>query len=266
VAVGDQDTPMTAPRSLIDYGRLLDVIGIEGELILDTADSALPDAAQAEVPGCPELTLEKTLRHVGSVHRVARLWVRDGHRPEHWQRSPSDGDLVGFVRIGLAELLAELRLHDPAQPCDTWWPADRTHGFWRRRMAHETTVHRVDVQAAAGGPVNPIDPDIALDGIDELLFLWFGHRLGELRMSSPRQGAVALSVAHRRWLAIFERGRSIARRVNEADARSADAVVSGDPMAVYLWSWGRLPDQSVQISGDQEAVAHLWTLLRPATQ
>ena len=135
---------MTAPRPLIDYGRLLDVIGIEGELILDTAASALPVAAQAEVPGCPDLTLEKTLRHVGSVHRVARLWVRDGHRPEHWQRSPSDGDLVDFVRIGLQELLAELRLHDPAQPCDTWWPADRTHGFWRRRMAHETTVHRVE--------------------------------------------------------------------------------------------------------------------------
>jgi len=257
---------MTAPRALIDYGRLLDVIGIEGELILDTASSALPDAAQAEVPGCPDLTLEQTLRHVGSVHRVTRLWVRDGHRPEHWQRSPSDGDLVGYVRIGLEQLLAELRRHDPAQPCDTWWPADRTHGFWWRRMAHETTVHRVDVQAAAGGPVNPIDSEVALDGIDELLFLWFGHRLNELRMSSPRQGAVALSAAQRRWLAIFERGRSTARRVGEADARSADAMVSGDPMPVYLWSWGRLPDQSVQISGDQEAVAHLWALLRPATQ
>ncbi|MBV9058660.1 MAG: maleylpyruvate isomerase N-terminal domain-containing protein [Pseudonocardiales bacterium] len=258
---------MTAPRPLVDYGRLLDVIGIEGELLLGTAASALPDAAKAEVPGCPDLTLEGTLLHVGSVHRVTRQWVRDGRRPENWQRLPSDGDLLGFVRIGLTELMAELRRHDPTAPCNTWWPADRTHGFWRRRMAHETTVHRVDVQAAAGGPVNPIDPDIALDGIDEVLFLWFGYRLGQLGMSSPQQGAVALSAAQRRWLAIFERGRrSIARRVNEAEARSADAMVSGDPTAVYLWSWGRLPDQSVQITGDQDAVAHLWTVLRPATQ
>ena len=257
---------MTAPRSLVDHGRLLDVIGIEGELLLDAAASALPDAAEAEVPGCPGLTLQEALRHVGSVHRVTRLWVRDGRRPDHWQRSPSDGDLLGFVRVGLDELLAELRKHHPDAPCGTWWPADQTHGFWRRRMAHETTVHRVDVQAAAGGPVNPIDPELALDGIDELLFLWFGYRLGELGMSSPQQGAVALSAAHRRWLAIFERGRSVARRVNEAEARSADAMVSGDPAAVYLWSWGRLPDQSVQITGDQDAVAHLWTLLRPATQ
>ena len=257
---------MSAPRALIDYGRLLDVIGIEGDLMLTTAASALPHAAKAEVPGCPDLTLEKTLQHVGSVHRVTRMWVRDGRRPEQWQRSPTDGDLVNFVRSGLDELLSELGLHDPAEPCDTWWPADRTHGFWRRRMAHETTVHRVDVEAAAGGPVHAVDAELALDGIDEVLFLWFGYRLGELRLSSPQRGAVALSAAERRWLAIFEPGRSIARRVDEAGARSADAMVSGDPMDLYLWSWGRLPDQSVHITGDQEAVARLWTLLRPATQ
>lgn len=257
---------MTAPRPLIDYGRMLEVIGIEGELLLNTAASALPHAAAAEVPGCPDLTLEQTLRHVGSVHRVARLWVRDGHRPEQWQRVPSDGDLVGFVRTGLRELRTELGLHDPTEACDTWWPADRTYGFWRRRMVHETTVHRVDVQAAAGGPVNPVDPDVALDGIDELLFLWFGHRLGQLGMSSPQRGVVALSAAERRWLAISEAGRSIVRRVSDAEAQSADAMVSGDPMEVYLWSWGRLPDQSVRISGDHEAVAYLWAVLRPATQ
>ncbi|MBV8542796.1 MAG: maleylpyruvate isomerase family mycothiol-dependent enzyme [Pseudonocardiales bacterium] len=257
---------MTAPRPLIDYGRMLDVVGIEGELMLSAAASALPSSAQAEVPGCPDLTLAETLRHVGGVHRETRQWVRDGHRPEQWQRSPSDADLLGVVRTGLRELLTELGMHDPAEPCDTWWPDDRTHGFWRRRMAHETTVHRVDVEAAAGGPVHPVDSDVALDGIDELLFLWFGHRLGELGISSPQRGVVALSAADRRWLAIFEPGRSTARRVDEADARAADAMVSGEPMEVYLWSWGRLPDQSVRISGDQEAVGLLWTLLRPATQ
>jgi uncharacterized protein (TIGR03083 family) len=257
---------MTAPRPLIDYGRMLDMIGIEGELLLSTAVSALPHVAEAEVPGCPDLTLEKTLRHVGSVYRVTRQWVRDGRQPEQWQRYPSNGDLVEFLRSGLEELLAELDLHDPTEPCDTWWPADRTHGFWRRRMLHETAVHRVDVQAAAGGPVNAIESEVALDGIDEVLFLWFGYRLGQLGMSSPQQGTVALSAADRHWLAVFEPGRSLARRVDETDAQAADAMVSADPMEVYLWSWGRLPDQSVQISGDQEAVARLWTLLRPATQ
>ncbi|HEY3893962.1 MAG TPA: maleylpyruvate isomerase family mycothiol-dependent enzyme [Pseudonocardiaceae bacterium] len=257
---------MTAPRPLIDYGRMLDVIEIEGQLMLSTAASALPRAAQAEVPGCPDFTLAETLRHVGSVYRVTQMWVREGRQPTQWQRAPSDGDLIGFVQTGLSELLGELARHDPAEPCDTWWPADRTHGFWRRRMVHETAVHRVDVQAAAGGPVHAVDPEVALDGIDELLFLWFGHRLNELRMSLPQQGVVALAAADRCWLATFEPGHSTARRAEEADLSTADAVVSGEPMEIYLWSWGRLPDQSVQIVGDQEAVGRLWTLLRPATQ
>lgn len=257
---------MTAPRPLIDYGRMLDVIGIEGELMLNMASSRLTSEAQAEVPGCPDLTMAETLRHVGDVHRATRLWVRDGRRPGHCQQFPSDEDLVGFVRTGLAELLAELDRHDPAEPCDTWWPDDRTHGFWRRRMVHETTVHRVDVEAAAGGPVHVIDPEVALDGIDELLFLWFGYRLGELQISSPQQGTVALSAGDRRWLAIFGPGGSTARRVEAAAECSADALVTGEPMEVYLWSWGRLPDQSVRISGDQDAVARLWAVLRPATQ
>lgn len=257
---------MTAPRPLIDYGRMLDVIGIEGELLLAAADRALPRAAGADVPGCPGFTLGEVVRHVGEMYRVVREWITDGARPESRRRAALDGDLVGFARTGLADLTTELAGHDPLAPCDTWWPADRTHGFWRRRMAHETTVHRVDVQAAAGGPVDPIGADVALDGIDEVMLLWFGHRLGELRMSSPQHGAVGLSAGGHHWLAVFDRAASSARRVPEADARAADARVAGDPGRLYLWAWGRLPDQSVTITGDEDASAQLWTLLRPATQ
>ncbi|MGH8916814.1 MAG: hypothetical protein ACRD0H_00465, partial [Actinomycetes bacterium] len=85
-------------------------------------------------------------------------------------------------------------------------------------------------------------------------------------ISLPQHGAVALSADDRLWLAELKPERCTARRVEEAEARASDAMVSGSPMDVYLWSWGRLPDQSVRITGDQDAVAQLWTLLRPATQ
>lgn len=257
---------MTGQRPPLDHGRMLDVLGIEGELLVTAAESALPAAARNPVPGCPGLTLGETVRHVGSVHRVTRRWVAEGRRPDEWERAPRDGDLISFVRTGLADLIDELGRHDPASWCNTWWPADRTHGFWRRRMAHETTVHRVDVEAAAGMAVAMVADDVALDGIDEVLFLWFAYRLGQLRMSSPQHGVVGLSAAGRHWLAIFEPDRSSARRVEEADARAADAHVTAEPMQLYLWSWGRVPDQAVTISGDPEAAAQLWALLRPATQ
>lgn len=255
---------MTEP--LIDHGRMLDLVGIQGELLLDAAATALPHAVANPVPGCPGLTLGETVRHIGSVHRVTTLWMREGRPPEQWQRGPIDDDLVGFARTGLSELLSELSRHEPDESADTWWPANRTHGFWRRRMAHETTVHRVDVQASAGVAVAPVDDPVALDGIDEVLFLWFSHRLNQLGMSSPERGAVGICAAGRYWLAVFEPGRSTARRVDEAAVSVADAVVSGEAMPLYLWMWGRAPDQAVRITGDPEAAAQLWALLRPATQ
>ena len=39
---------------------------------------------------------------------------------------------------------------DPAAPSWTWWPDDQTAGFWLRRMAQETAVHRVDVELPLG--------------------------------------------------------------------------------------------------------------------
>lgn len=44
------------------------------------------------------------------------------------------------------------------------------------------------------------------------------------------------------------------------------AVLSGEPPAVYLWLWGRLPDRAVTADGDPDAIAQLWGLLRLATR
>ncbi len=133
-------------------------------------------------------------------------------------------------------------------------------------MAHETAVHRIDVQGAIGLDIDPIADDFAADGIDEVLLLWFGHRLAQLGMTATSQGAVGIMTADRAWLTILSTARSSARRVPAVDARAADAVITGSPMNVYLWLWGRVPDWAVEISGDFDASAQLWALLRSATQ
>jgi len=57
----------------------------------------------------------------------------------------------------------------PASPA--WsWTDDRTAGFWARRQANETAVHRWDAQLAAGA-TEPIEHDLAVDGIDEFFAL-----------------------------------------------------------------------------------------------
>lgn len=173
---------------------------------------------------------------------------------------------MAFSERARQALVLELTAHAPGEPCATAWPDNQTYSFWRRRIAHETTVHRVDVQAALGLAIDPVAVDFAADGIDEVLQFWFGHRLRQIGMTATTQGAVGIQVSDLSWLAILGRVRSTARRVPASDARAADAVVTGDPMAVYLWLWGRVPDQAVTITGDIDATAQLWALLRTATQ
>jgi hypothetical protein len=268
-------------RAVIDYGRLLHRLGIEAELLAASVDER---RLEELVPGCPGLTLGETARHVGSHHRRAWWWIREGPRPIEWQRAPAPGQsLPGFVRSGVAPLVAELSAHEPDEPSSTWWPADRTYGFWRRRMAHETTVHRVDVQGAAGIEIDEVAEDIAVDGIDEVLTLWFEHRLAELNITGTRAHTVAIRTGGREWLATADPDRTSTRRAwsaeddppgdrpawvdpAEEERWTAEAVVSGSPMEVYLWLWGRVSNQRVQLSGDRDGIAQLWALLRLATR
>jgi uncharacterized protein (TIGR03083 family) len=248
----------------IDYGRLLEVLGIEGELLATSAHGARP---ALPVPGCPGLVLGEVVRHTGSVYRMVCSWIRDGRRPDTWQRAPDGGqDAIEYHRSGLRELLAELTAHQPDEPCATWWPADTSYGFWRRRMAHETTVHRVDVQAAAGRTVDSINEDVAVDGIDEVLILWFGHRLAVLGVGGTWRGTVGVTAGERSWLIRAGPEGMNARRATSAELADVDALVSGPPAQVYLWLWGRLPPRVVQWNGDGDAIAQVWALLRLATR
>ena len=242
--------------------RLLDRIREESELLARTAESVDRAGLETLVPGCPGLTLAEVTRHVGSVYRMTWHWIREGERPTDWRRDPAPHQtLTEYVRAGATSLLAELSAHEPEEQCATWQPSDQTYGFWRRRMAHESTVHRVDVQQAAGTPVSEIPEDIALDGIDEALHLWFVRRLAVLGVAGTRRGLVAVRAGGRQWLAYAgPDGTS----VDAVDEIVPDASVSGTPAEVYLWLWGRVPDQRVRHDGNQDVIAQLWALLRLA--
>jgi len=251
-------------KVLIDHGRLLDVLGLEVELLVDASSRARPDA---RVPAVPGLTLAETVRHVGSVYRLVLGWLQSGDRPTDWQREPAQGESVQqYLLDGYAQLAEELAKRDPYAAAGTWWPEDQTSGFWRRRMVHETTVHRTDVQSAASLEVTDVADDVATDGIDEVLTLWYGHRLGVLGVSGTRTGTVGITVGDRHWLTKAGPSITAAWRVDAHEVMTADAQVTGTPMRLYLWLWGRVPTGAVTTDGDEDAVAQLWALLRLATR
>jgi uncharacterized protein (TIGR03083 family) len=254
-------------RTLVGYDRLLHAMGEAAEQLATAVRGADPESI---VPGCPGLTLAETARHVGSQYRMMWRWLRQGKRPQEWQREPAPGqDLAGYVRSGVAPLLAELSAHDPAEPCQTWWDEEQNYGFWRRRMAHETTVHRYDIQGATGMVPDDVPDDIALDGIDEILTLWFTHRLAVLNVSGTREQVVSIQAGGLEWLARSGTVRtSVHRPGDPPDTTTAivNATISGSPTHVYLWLWGRLPDRAVRLDDSHDAMAQLWALLRLATR
>ncbi|MBB5957689.1 uncharacterized protein (TIGR03083 family) [Saccharothrix tamanrassetensis] len=199
------------------------------------------------VPACPGMTVTELVRHVGSVHRLVTRWVTRGSRPTEWPREPNGADPVDWYRIGAASLIAVLNPARASEPAATWCPWDRTLGFWLRRMAHETAVHRVDAQAAVGLAA-PLEPALAADGIDEVLKLWLGCHLPPGAHAGGR--AVTLRVPGREWtVALHE------QVVDFCPAADPAVVVTGSASAVDLWLWGRAPVTGLSIEGD-EAVAH----------
>ncbi|NUT46624.1 MAG: hypothetical protein HOV94_04775 [Saccharothrix sp.] len=253
-------------RGLVAYDRLIDVVETEAERLAASAEGQRPER---QVPACPGLNLGETARHGGRTDRVESTGRRDGSHPLVWQQDPEPGQaLPDYVRAGVPALVRELRAHGPDDPCGTWWPAEHNYEFWARRLAHESTVHRMDVQAAAGLPIDPVDDDVAEDGVDEILTLWLGHRLDLLGVRGTREGAVAIRTGGRVWVTTTGPEPAVTRLTTEEDAASAaNGGVTGTPMQVYRWLWGRIPDRDLPpTTGDHDAIAQLWALLRLATK
>jgi len=242
----------------------LEVLRREADLL---ALSAIGQPPHKGVPACPGLNLGETVRHVGSGYRMTLEWIRLGEEPKQWQRDPAEGqDPVDFMRSGAEAVIAELGAHGEDEPCATWWPGQENYGFWRRRLAHETTLHRMDIQGAAGVEVGPVDDDVAIDGVDEVLTLWLGHKLDMLGVRGSRDELVTVRVEDHMWLTRCGPRGASAWRVEPEDAEHADAQVTASPMTMYRWLWGRLPDRLVEVAGDHDAIAQLWALLRLATK
>ena len=251
----------------MDVDRWNALLHQDGVLLADTAERG--DLAAA-VPPCPGWTVRDVVMHTAEVYQHKIACMRRGARPDPWPPDFSARDPVPFLRESLAELLGELTSRDPDSPTYTWWPADQTVRFWSRRMAQETAVHRVDVQSAFG-QVTPVDDELAVDGIDEVLerFLcddWSDVPPGFWRDISPEAGAgkaVTIRTADRSWRVTLHPDRIDLARDDRGDS---DAMVTGEPSELLLWLWGRRPLSAVRADGDAPALTALRDRLMLATQ
>jgi uncharacterized protein (TIGR03083 family) len=236
--------------------ELLEAIRREGATLAATLSHDLTP----EVPSCPGWSLETLANHCGRVHRWATAVVRTRatERPD-FPRRPPVVDHEWFEE-GVQELAAALEEAGPEAPCWNFMNQPAEVRFWFRRQAHETSVHRWDAQnAVAPGGADPIDVELALDGVDELLdvILPLGYQGDDLG------GTVHLHATdspHGEWLIMTTDGELLIGH----DHQKGDAAVRATASDLLLWLWGRqaLDSAPYEVFGDAALAGRLRDVLK----
>jgi hypothetical protein len=109
-----------------------------------------------------------------------RPWLCEGTEPDPWPPEElAEEEPLALPDRAYAGLLDEFAARKPADPAGSWYTPDQTVGFWIRRMAQETVIHRIDAELGTGQPVAPVPADLAADGIDELLKVFVEYSVAE---------------------------------------------------------------------------------------
>lgn len=251
----------------MESARLLEALATDFARLREVATTA---DLNAPVPSCPGWTIADLVRHVGEVYLHKVECMRLGSHPEPWPPAGIKAEEpVALLDRSYAALTAEFAARDPRDAAFTWYGPDQTVGFWLRRMAQETVVHRVDAEIAAGVEITEIPDDVALDGIDEFLvaFVEYGSKTwpdeygGVLAATDGR--SVRLETSGAAWLI---RPTPEAVEVRASDVDGAAAVVSGKPPALLLWAWNRTGGGEITTSGDAELVTELRRIFSAGAQ
>jgi uncharacterized protein (TIGR03083 family) len=232
----------------------------EGPLLADAAQGAGLDAV---VPTCPGWRVRDLLAHTGAVHHWAADYVL-GVRTR-----PSDPDPavpgeaeepVEWYRAAHARLCAALEAAPAGLDCWSFLPAPSPLAFWARRQAHETTVHRIDAEAALGTPPAPVDAAFAADGVDELLTGFHSRPRSRVRTDRPRTLLVRSADTGHNWLVRLSPRQPEVRRGTAGPAYEtgdADCTLSGTAGDLYLVLWNRGSFDTLTVGGDG-SLADLW--------
>ncbi|HEY0166351.1 MAG TPA: maleylpyruvate isomerase family mycothiol-dependent enzyme [Jatrophihabitans sp.] len=228
---------------MLGFEHYLDELERQGRLL---RDSARQSALSAGVPSCPGWSVAQLLAHVIRVYGWANS-VLCGGRPEAFEFSaPAEEELFEVYDAGLREVVSRLRATSASAAVWTMAPAPSGKLFWARRMAHETAIHRVDAQLAAGFGVEGFEPEFAADGIDELL-TGQATRFDRSGLSQDRTISLTPLDSNASWTLSVGPDLLSCR---PAAVDGADLTVFGLASDLYQWIWNRAGDDDVALRGD----------------
>ena len=195
--------------------------------------------------------------HLGGVHRWAARIVdtRSQDGPSFTKSKLEGSELCDWFDSGTKLLVDVFAANDAGDACPNFNPGSpKTVGWWLRRQVHETTIHRWDIERPFGEPA-PIAAETAIDGIDEFFDVFVRTR-GKQTLATP----LVVSVDGYSWTLVpaAKPGRiEVTRGTTAAKA----SMVSGPADQVLLGLWNRVSvaDANLTITGDDAAVASLFT-------
>ena len=254
----------------MEYARFLDCLAADFARLR----ALVPTDPTAAVPTCPGWTVADLTHHLGEVYLHKTMAMREGAEPDPWPPKELANEApLALLDRAYASLLDEFAAREPSDAAGSWYTPDQSVGFWIRRMAQETVIHRIDAELGTGQPVAPVPADLAVDGIDELLKVFvaysvatWGNAFTDILAGSPgrtytvrTEGAV--------WRVRTGPGLFVVEDGAGDDA--TDVTLSGPPTAVLRWVWNREGAGSpsdVTVKGAPEAVQELRRCIVVATQ
>lgn len=288
VCDGDNRLQVPAPRMINEMDKEAYVAALSDNAALLAASARRRmDPPVPSVPSCPGWTMTVLVLHMGSIYRLVARRVAERERemvsyserftPEDWSRvlhldaewtqlayeekvsadRPLPAWLIDWFEEGASRLVETFQAVDPDERIGTWWPPEQRAGFWMRRMAHETAVHRWDAQNAVG-EAQPIETALARDGVDEVMDIILPNERPESDV--PGRGEsyrFRQTDGDGEWTVRFEPdGLNVTHGPGDA---AVEVRASASDLLLFLL--GRVPADRVEVSGDRSILSRYFELV-----
>ncbi len=238
---------------------------------VDAFVAAAERGLDAPVPASPPWTVGELAVHLGGVYIHIRAILRGGlNKPppfnekllvageaEH-ELAGSPG-LIDWFRSEAEAMEGALRDLAPDQPVWTFGPPRQQGGFWHRRMAQETIIHRWDAESAHVVP-RPIETSLAIDGLDEMVDTWIFRSRRRSKLAGTGESYwFRPTDTERSWLVRFDADRFEV----ELAPGPADVTLGGTASDLLLFLWQRVPRDRLSIEGDPALLDRYFELAPP---
>lgn len=213
---------------------------------LDSATLAL------DIPHIAGWTVHSVVGHIGWVLRFVSLCVEASPEDPPPRSSvgepPVGSDVIGWFEQSVSMATSAIDNADLEEARPTWIGPQPGH-WWLRRIAQEVAMHRWDVENAVGQP-EPINPQLARDGVDEVLEVFVPNRLqfDVLDADGSTIHLHATDIDHGEWLIHVT---ADAVRWEHAHAKG-DVAARGTMSDLLLMMWGRISPSQLEVFGDVE--------------